>query len=1704
MEGISLGSAFLRLYGDRSALDRELETLKRYTDQLERQGIKVKFDADTGQASREIDAVQNRLNGLNEILRRVGEGLRGDSSAWAGLTQALGGIGGAAGGAGGGLGQLGGALGGAMGMASRALPVLGQLGLAAQGLQAIFFGVSAAVNSVLGPLQQLSQEAGRFNQQVAEAGIFTSQSFAILGPDGKGIEGTANQMRAVRGVITREFKEIQKEVAQISGATSAEIYEGFNLILQNSASLGEKGQDLGNIRKLSTRVAAAANTLGVPGQQLRSEVQSLVTGDVQMYDQLAMKLYGAGAREKIQQLQSEGKYYDDLMQKLEKLYDGQKVLAASLSNVQSNFQDVFQTIATEGGQALERGLARAMQAVLQPLNALQGSFAGLMRSVSEGLEPVVVMVGEIVGWLVPLGSILASVLRPALELIGLVGGLAGLALPFRQFGEILTVIAKVFELWAARISALLRPFGTFLRVLTQVQGQSREQGFQAILKFFDDLIEKADAAAAVVARPFVELAKRIVWIQGKLGGLSDKQILGRQADVEAEFTNSLGGGEIPELRSLNLQRSTTTLLEERAARLGTGSTRRLNEAKELSQLVQDRIKNEVQGLEQALRLMGAQKTLQEQLNQLAEGRRGLESSRANFAVQLASSPEARLEAEERRNDLALRQEQERINERRALLGTEREMLQMQLQIQLRQQRLQQEQLKIQRLEIQIQRDKSQAAIADIRQRMMTVRSNTTEYQGFLRQYQEAAAELKLRNQQLEVVDRTVGLQNEMVGVIQQTNALEARGLDIQQQRLGVQAEMAGLTREQQAQMADLQRQEQEITNERDRKLKPITDEIESLNTITRQLQEQQRVTDQLQKAAESALELKKAQAAAAVQAAEAELKAVQAQQQANDNPTSVRAVIGAQIEALAAGTQGFVSEAEATRKLYDAKQRQLNLEQQQQRQQLEIQQLRESSELRILEMSIQRNILDEKATSARLEAEQQLLKLRQERDTMASSMAAAAGDGSSIPIGTWVGGGYPPAPVLPPPPGAQRPQASAGVQGGAQISPRQKALLDTIAWAEGTYNQNGYRTMFTGRLFSDLSRHPRQINRSGRLASDAAGRYQFLSTTWDGAARAVGASDFGPRNQDMAALYLAGKRGINTDAPLNRAMIAKLAPEWASFPTMAGGSAYAGQGAKRSDALLRFYNERLAAYGNDPFAASAAAAAQPDTTSLQNQLRQNTTALNNSSKRLEELEKVNKQFQEVIKPAAEEQQAAVRGTLATTLQAQQEAQRMERIRAQVTAEVLNTGRGRLAAGLTESISGTLGNSVRGVLQQLFQGQGFDLAGLAESISQTMAERFTGALIDAALAPIEQAITQNLFRQFSGVDVEEQARQVAQQQAADGQQRAADTMQRAADTMLQAAQGPVAAKALPFSGSTPDAAIQPLSGDAFTLEPLQVALSSSAEGFGQSMDAASGAINVVATTAGQAAGGFESLMQSFGRVAAVLGGVAMGVGGAQQMSKGGTYNTLMGLAGIFGSIGSIAGLFGGPRPGGGGSVFTMPMLTGVPGLAGGGPATSNQPYLVGEQGMELFIPSTSGTVIPNDQTRALLASRNALAGMPQGQGGMGVDDPTGQEGTLGQAYAGGSNGRSGAATGSAFAAARQALAAASSITRERMTERVLASTMTASSKPIDIRYQSEVINQTAYVTAEQFERGMASAAERGRALTLGALKNSVKARRQVGI
>ena len=131
------------------------------------------------------------------------------------------------------------------------------------------------------------------------------------------------------------------------------------------------------------------------------------------------------------------------------------------------------------------------------------------------------------------------------------------------------------------------------------------------------------------------------------------------------------------------------------------------------------------------------------------------------------------------------------------------------------------------------------------------------------------------------------------------------------------------------------------------------------------------------------------------------------------------------------------------------------------------------------------------------------------------------------------------------------------IPGASTGTKNEKAVLDAIAHAEGTYNQpnHGYNTHFAFDQTEDLSAHPAVIKSGGGYRSDAFGRYQFMSPTWGGIGGAVkphdgkpekSGMDMSPKNQDEGALKLVKARGVDVNDGLSNSEILNLGKEWAS------------------------------------------------------------------------------------------------------------------------------------------------------------------------------------------------------------------------------------------------------------------------------------------------------------------------------------------------------------------------------------------------------------------------------------------------------------------------------------------------------------------------------------------------------------------------------
>jgi muramidase (phage lysozyme) len=126
------------------------------------------------------------------------------------------------------------------------------------------------------------------------------------------------------------------------------------------------------------------------------------------------------------------------------------------------------------------------------------------------------------------------------------------------------------------------------------------------------------------------------------------------------------------------------------------------------------------------------------------------------------------------------------------------------------------------------------------------------------------------------------------------------------------------------------------------------------------------------------------------------------------------------------------------------------------------------------------------------------------------------------------------------------PQNAAGV-----ASPVERAMLDTIAWTEGTrsHGKDGYNVTFAYHYFDSCDEHPNLTICSGKLCSTAAGRYQFLYKTFT----ALKLPSFWPEQQELGALELIDRRGVDLpDGPMTATQFAnaldRLSYEWSSLP----------------------------------------------------------------------------------------------------------------------------------------------------------------------------------------------------------------------------------------------------------------------------------------------------------------------------------------------------------------------------------------------------------------------------------------------------------------------------------------------------------------------------------------------------------------------------
>lgn len=145
----------------------------------------------------------------------------------------------------------------------------------------------------------------------------------------------------------------------------------------------------------------------------------------------------------------------------------------------------------------------------------------------------------------------------------------------------------------------------------------------------------------------------------------------------------------------------------------------------------------------------------------------------------------------------------------------------------------------------------------------------------------------------------------------------------------------------------------------------------------------------------------------------------------------------------------------------------------------------------------------------------------------------------------------------------------------SDLAPHQKAFLNAVAGPESAGRYNVRYTPSGGATFEGFDKHPAIYEKGPAGPSSAAGRYQFVKSTWD----ALGGGDFSPENQDRRAWQLGQQdykrntgRDLDSDLKANgfTPQIAQaLAPTWAGFKDNPGKA-------------VRAYQSSIQRYGQQP------------------------------------------------------------------------------------------------------------------------------------------------------------------------------------------------------------------------------------------------------------------------------------------------------------------------------------------------------------------------------------------------------------------------------------------------------------------------------------------------------------------------------------------
>ncbi|HJA77550.1 MAG TPA: hypothetical protein H9774_11970 [Candidatus Desulfovibrio gallistercoris] len=266
--------------------------------------------------------------------------------------------------------------------------------------------------------------------KIAIASMITSMANLEDG-QGKVLQG-AEKYAAAQGIAADMMKEIQRLGLETT-ATTESLVEGVQSVMAASLNAGLK---LNQIPQFAVAAAQAMQTMKIPLEQMRTEIEALLSGNINKAQDLLAPRLGID-KEQLDSWKQQGILYDELMKKLYAYQQAGKDVAQTWKGLTSNLSEALDVIAGQSAAGMSESLKNTVRELQDLFLTSKDGATGISKdfeNIAAVIERAQTALGE---GILSAVTTFADAVRGVNESIGNMGGAEA------AIGQIKTTVATV-------------------------------------------------------------------------------------------------------------------------------------------------------------------------------------------------------------------------------------------------------------------------------------------------------------------------------------------------------------------------------------------------------------------------------------------------------------------------------------------------------------------------------------------------------------------------------------------------------------------------------------------------------------------------------------------------------------------------------------------------------------------------------------------------------------------------------------------------------------------------------------------------------------------------------------------------------------------------------------------------------------------------------------------------------------------------------------------------------------------------------------------------------------------------------------------------------------------------------------------------------------------------------------------------------------